>query len=151
MRRGHPLLGLAVLPLLAALPLTPLVRDAERRAEEAAVRAALQHYLDGHATGKAEVMARAFHPEAHLTWIADGELRTRSLEDYLGGMTGTPPADEAERRRWIESVDIAGTAATGKIVLDYPNARFVDYMSMLRVDGEWKIVHKSFHVERKGG
>jgi hypothetical protein len=115
--------------------------------DEAAVRGALEHYLEGHATGEAAHMAAAFHRDAMLFWVQDGELRQRSSADYIAGFTGHPAADEARRRRWIERVDIAGTAASGKIVLDYPSGRFVDYMSLLKVDGEWKIVNKIFHRE----
>jgi hypothetical protein len=34
-------------------------------------------------------------------------------------------------------------------VLDYPDAVLTDYMSLLKIDGEWKIVNKIFTVERK--
>ncbi|MGD2134712.1 MAG: nuclear transport factor 2 family protein [Gemmatimonadales bacterium] len=114
-----------------------------------AVRATVQHYLDGHATGDAEVMARAFHPSARLQFVRDGQVSIRSLEDYLGGFTGRPAADEPERHRRVVMVDYAGTAAVAKIELDYPQALITDYMQLLEIDGEWKIVNKVFHVERK--
>lgn len=117
--------------------------------EEAAVRAALQHYLDGHATGDASHFEIAFHAVADLYWIADGELQTRTRQAYIDGASGRPAEDEPERRRWIERVDVTGTAAVGTIVLDYPAARITDYMSLLKIDGEWRIVNKIFHVERR--
>lgn len=119
--------------------------------EEAAVRATLQHYLEGHATGDADHFQRAFHPVADLYWISDGSLQTRTSEQYVQGARdrGAGPAeDEAERRRWIEDVDVTGDAAVAKIVLDYPGARITDYMSLLKTDGEWRIVNKIFHVDR---
>ncbi|MFO8173892.1 MAG: nuclear transport factor 2 family protein [Longimicrobiales bacterium] len=109
------------------------------------------YYLQGHATGVRETMAMAFHPEAHLTYVLDdGTVRTITLEDFLSGFSGRPAPDEAQRVRTIEMVDIAETAAVGKIILDYPTIRFVDYMSLLKVNGEWKIIHKSYHREPKG-
>lgn len=65
--------------------------------------------------------------------------------------TGKPAADEEKRKdgRKIEAIDIAGNAAVGKIVLDYPNVKFVDYMTLLKINGEWKIVNKSFYAEPK--
>ncbi len=118
--------------------------------EEAAVREALGYYIQGHATGDRAIMARAFHPEAHLTYVLeDGSMRTITLEDFLSGFSGRPAPDEAQRVRTIEAVDIAGTAAVGKIILDYPTIRFVDYMSLLKVNGEWKIIHKSYYREPK--
>lgn len=131
--------------LVFVLGITAGARPAVRVDDEAAVRETLEHYLAGHATGDGTHMQLAFHPDAMLFWVQDGELRQRTSADYIAGFTGRPAADEAQRKRWIESVDVAGTAASAKIVLDYPNGRFVDYMSLLSIDGEWKIVNKIFH------
>ena len=117
--------------------------------EEAAVRQTLNYYLQGHATGNGEFFRKAFHPEAKLFWIRDGKFAQRTSEDYIAGATGKPAADEAQRKRTIESVDITGNAAVAKIVLDYPSVRLTDYMSLLKVDGEWKIVNKIFLAEPK--
>jgi hypothetical protein len=133
--------------LIVVIGLTAGAAFAARPDEDAAVRETLNHYLAGHATGDGAHMRLAFHPTAMLFWVQDGELRQRTSADYIAGFAGRPAADEAQRRRWIESVDVAGTAASAKIVLDYPNGRFVDYMSLLRIDGEWRIVNKIFHRE----
>lgn len=117
--------------------------------ENAAVRVPLENYLKGHETGNPEFMKKAFHTEGDLMFIRDGKFTTRSFADYIAGMSGKPAADESKRKRYIESVDVSGNAAVGKIILDYPNAKFVDYMTLLKIDGEWKIVNKSFHMERK--
>jgi hypothetical protein len=118
-------------------------------AEEAAARVPLENYLKGHATGDGEYFKKAFHPEAKLFWYRDGKLMTRTSAEYIAGASGKPAADEANRKRWIESVKITGNAGVGIIVLDYPTTKFVDYMSLLKVDGEWKIVNKTFYAEPK--
>ena len=46
-------------------------------ADEAAVRAALQHYIQGHATGDGAHMRIAFHPAAKLFWSSADTLATR--------------------------------------------------------------------------
>ncbi|MGB7925880.1 MAG: nuclear transport factor 2 family protein [Pyrinomonadaceae bacterium] len=118
-------------------------------AEEAAVRQTLDYYLQGHATGNGEFFKKAFHPEAKLFWIRDGQFSTRTSAEFIAGASGKPAADEAQRKRSIASVDITGNAAIAKIILDYPSGRFTDYMSLLKVDGEWKIVNKTFILEPK--
>jgi hypothetical protein len=122
---------------------------ARQDSEEAAVRAALAHYLQGHATGVPEHFRQAFHPEAKLFWVRDGELAQRTSEEYIAGARGEPAPDESERQRRIESIDITGNAAMAKIVLDYPGAVFTDYMALLKVNDEWRIVNKIFYRERK--
>lgn len=96
-------------------------------------------------------MRIAFHPAAEFFWIAADTLARRSSEAYAGGFTGRPADDEARRRRRILSIDRSGNAAIGKIELDYPSGRIVDYMSLLKIGGEWKIVNKIFYREPKPG
>ena len=119
--------------------------------DEAAVRAALQHYIQGHATGDPAHMRLAFHPAARLFWSSADTLATRTSDEYIARMPGKPAADEATgiRKRTIEIVDVTGNAAVGKIVLDYPDAHIVDYMSLLKTNGEWKIINKIFMTEIK--
>src|SRR5688500_19321603 len=120
-------------------------------ADEAAVRAALQHYIQGHATGAGAHMRIAFHPAARLFWSSADTLATRTSDEYIARMPGKPAADEASgvRKRRIEDIDVTGNAAVGKIVLDYPDAYIVDYMSLLKTNGQWKIINKIFMTEMK--
>ena len=117
--------------------------------EKAAVRVPLENYLKAHATGDAEYHKKAFYTEGQLIFIRDGKYTTRTFADYIAGSPGKPAADEAQRKRWIESIDVVGNAATAKIILDYPTAKLTDYMSLLKINGEWKIVNKIFTSEPK--
>ena len=118
-------------------------------AEETAVRAAIEHYFRGHATGLGEHHRKVFHPDARLFAVREGKYWTLTSEEYIARASGKPAADEAERKRAVEMVDISGNAAVAKVVLDYPDVKFTDYMSLLKIDGEWKIVNKTFHAEPK--
>ncbi len=117
--------------------------------EEAAVRQALEHYFRGHATGQGEHFRKVFHADSKLFAVRDGKYWQLSGEEYIARAAGKPAADEAQRKRSVESVDITGNAAIAKVVLDYPQVKFTDYMSLLKIDGEWKIVNKTFYAESK--
>ena len=41
-------------------------------------------------------------------------------------------------------VDVSGNAAVAKLELESPEATITDYMSLLKVDGEWTVVGKIF-------
>lgn len=138
-----------ILALACAAGLAAWLPARARSAEEAAVRATIENYFRGHATGDGEFFKRAFHPDAKLFWIRDGKLAERTSAEFIGGASGKPAPDEAERKRRIETIDITGNAAIVKLTLDYPTVRFTDYMSMLKIDGEWKIVNKIFYAEQK--
>jgi hypothetical protein len=118
-------------------------------AEKELAKVALENYLKGHETGNGDFMRKAFHPDAKLFWYRDGKLNTRTAEEFAAGFKGQPAPDEAQRKRWIESIDVVGNAGTAKIILDYPTVKFTDYMSLLKIDGEWKIVNKTFSSEPK--
>jgi len=118
--------------------------------DQADIRAAIENYFRGHSTGDGANFAKVFHPDSKLFWVgADGALMQRTSADYIKGASGKPAADEAQRKRRIESIDVAGNAAMVKVVLDYPATTFTDYMSMLKINGEWKIVNKTYVSQRK--
>jgi len=135
--------------LLTVLLLTSVIFAGAQTAEKDAVRAPLENYLKAHATGDAEFHKKAFHTEGQLIFIRDGKYTTRTFAEYIAGSTGKPAADENKRKRWIESIDVVGHAATAKIILDYPSGCFTDYMALLKINGEWKIVNKTFTIEAK--
>lgn len=141
----------ALLSVLIAVVFLSAWRFAPRAqsAEEAAARVPLENYLKGHATGDGEYMRKAFHPEAKVFSFRDGKLNQLTSAEFSARFTGKPAPDEAQRKRWIESVKITGNAGFGVIVLDYPTVKFTDYMSLLKVDGEWKIINKTFDAEPK--
>ena len=135
--------------LLLAIILFSIGSALAQDSEKAAVRVPLENYIKGHETGDAEFMKKAFHTEGNLIWIRDGKYTTRSFAEYIAGMSGKPAADEAKRKRSIDAIDVVGNAAVARITLDYPTTKFIDYMTLLKINGEWKIVNKSFYAEPK--
>ena len=140
--------SLFALVLLTGFWIT-VIANQTPNSEEAAARIPLENYLKGHATGDGEFIRKAFHTDAKVFSYRDGKLNQLTSAEFAARFTGKPAADEAQRKRWIESIKITGNAGFGVIVLDYPTIRFVDYMSLLKVDGEWKIINKTFYAEPK--
>jgi hypothetical protein len=144
--RSKGFLGLLA---VAALVATSAFARSREAATEAEVRAALNHYLLGHSTGDGAHHRMVFHPESKLTFIRNGAYTTRTAEEYISGSSGKPPADEAQRKRRIVSVDVTGDAAIAKIELDYPTTFFTDYFTLLKINGKWMIMNKTFHARPK--
>lgn len=137
--------SLTAFPVLAQDSWRP--HSPQIQAVDAAVRAPLEAYLRGHATGLADEFRPAFHPDAQLWGMRNGNLIRMTSEEYINRASGAPAADEAQRRRWIESIDVTGDTAVAKIVLDYPSVRFTDYMALARIEGRWVIVNKMFQAD----
>ena len=112
------------------------------------MRAAITHYLQGHATGDASHMRKAFLPTAHIEGVREGRFTSWTLDEYCSRFTGKPAADEATRKRTIDAVDVNGTAAMARATLVHGQTTFTDYFVLLKVDGEWKIANKTYTAAR---
>ena len=116
---------------------------------EAEARVPLDNYIQGHATGNGDFMRKAFHTDAKIMAFRDGKLMNLTAEEFASRFNGKPAADEAQRKRRIENIEITGNGSVGKIVLEYPTVTYTDYMSLLKFGNEWKIVNKVFYAEPK--
>lgn len=133
-----------VLVALIAGVLCNPVSAAQSMTDEQGVRAAINQYFRGHATGDGAEMRKAFLPTAHIEGIRDGKFVSWTVEEYTSRFGGKPAADEKSRTRKIDSVDISGTAAIAKATLVHGATTFADYFVLLKVDGEWKIANKVY-------
>ncbi|HWU70921.1 MAG TPA: nuclear transport factor 2 family protein [Pseudoxanthomonas sp.] len=133
---------LFLIPAALAVGLLSTQAFASESAEAAAARIPLESYLKGHATGDGAYMRKAFLSTAHIEGIRDGKFVSWTVDEYAAGFKGTPAADEAQRKRSIDEVDVSGNAAMARVTLDYPTGTFTDYFVLLKVDGEWKIANK---------
>jgi hypothetical protein len=133
----------------AALVLLGAAAAQAQPAAEAGARVPLELYIKGHATGNGDFWRQAFHKDARIEGIRDGKLVSRTRDEFAAGASGKPAEDEAQRKRRIVSVDVVDDAASAKVELDYPSVKFTDYFTLLKVDGEWKIMSKVYHADRK--
>ena len=143
------LLAVSFVAIFGLLVLFQSTNGSSVATAEAEARVPLENYIQGHATGNGDFMRKAFHTEAKVMAFRDGKLTNITAEEFASRFNGKPAADEAQRKRRIESVEITGNAGIGKIVLDYPTVTFTDYMSLLKIGDDWKIVNKVFYAEAK--
>lgn len=138
-----------VLAVVIGVLAVPETTNTHAITETEAARIPLEHYLNAHATGNPDFIRKAFFLEAKIMAFRDGKLLNLSVEEFAARFSGKPAADESQRKRRIESLEITGNAGSARIVLDYPEVTMIDYMSLLKVDGEWKIVNKVFNAAPK--
>ena len=139
--------------IIAMFLLTATVQAVAQKAdaEQLAVRIPLENYIKAHATGDSSNLGKSFYPEAKVQGIRpdNGELISFRFEDYVKTFPGKPADDEAMRKRRIENIEVTKNAAIAKLVLDYPTVKITDYMLLLKIGGEWKIVNKIAQGEPK--
>jgi putative intracellular protease/amidase len=106
------------------------------------VKEILTDYIEGTANGQPERLRKAFHPNFNLYTVAKDSLWIRSGEQYISNIK---PGEKANRIGRIISIDIEKDAAMAKVEIVIPNWRvFTDYFLILKYEGAWKIVHKSY-------
>ena len=113
--------------------------------EHEAITKTVQHYIDGARSGKGDDMKPAFHEGATIFGYAGDDLFAGPIQLLFDWNDNNGPANELEAR--IAGIDLAGTVATVRLELDnWTGARFTDLFTLLKVDGEWKIINKVFHT-----
>jgi hypothetical protein len=59
-------------------------------------------------------------------------------------------ANGSERRDRIVSIDFSGPGtAFAKVECQIPPRYFTDYLTLLKTDGRWQVISKSFHAVTK--
>jgi len=113
--------------------------------EHDAIAETLQHYIDGTRSGNGDDMKPAFHKDATIFGYAGADLFGGPIQQLFDWSDENGPAAELQAR--VASIDLAGTAATVRLELtDLKGARYTDMFTLLKVDGEWKILSKVFHL-----
>jgi hypothetical protein len=106
------------------------------------ITAILTDYIEGTANGQPERLKRAFHPDFKLYTVVNDTLWQRSGERYIAGIK---PGEKSNRIGRIISIDYEKDAAMAKTEIVVPNWRiFTDYFLILKYQGAWKIVQKSY-------
>ncbi len=115
-------------------------------ADEDAVRETIQAYFDGYTAGDTEMLSKAFHPDSHVKFLMRGQYSNWNRDDFFGIF------DENwnhEITSEIYDIDITGTAACAKVAVTLVGkVKWTDYISLLKIDGTWQIVHKISHGSR---
>lgn len=116
----------------------------ELTAEQLAACAPIEQYFLGHAHDDASYMRQAFLPSARIESMREGVFTSWPLDVYCERFGGKPAADESTRRRSIDWIEVAGTAASARVTLVHGAITFTDYFVLLQTQDGWKIANKAF-------
>lgn len=146
--------GLTALTVSQVLTLSATQDSQSTQENESAhegIRAAIDHYFKGHATGDASHMRKAFLPTAHIEGIREGQFTSWTLDEYCALFKGKPASDESTRVRRIDLIDVSGNSGMAKATLVHGGTVFTDYFVLLKVGDEWKIANKVYYGRKNDG
>jgi hypothetical protein len=113
--------------------------------EYEAIANTIQRYVNGGKSGRGADMKPAFHAQATIFGHLGPDLIAGPIQTLFDWVDQNEPATELQS--WLAGVDLNGTVATARLeAYNWSGHRFTDLFTLLKVEGEWKIVNKVFHL-----
>ncbi|RAW01208.1 nuclear transport factor 2 family protein [Pseudochryseolinea flava] len=131
-------LGLILMTVLNA---TAQIQNSKSEIEQ--ITETVMDYIEGTAVGDPDRLKKAFHPDFKLYAVTDKDsLLIRSGKEYIAKVK---KGEKTNRIGRIISIDYEKDAAIAKAEIVVPNWRiFTDYFLLVKYEGSWKIVQKSY-------
>jgi hypothetical protein len=115
-------------------------------ADIAAVTETVRAYYDGMMAGDEAKLGRAFHPRASIVGNERGALSWSTLDEFVAECKEA--VAHAGPHEWrIEALSFVGDTALVRLGGQFAGVWYTDDLSMLRIDGDWRIVHKTFYSQ----
>ncbi len=115
--------------------------------DETAVRNTLDDYLQGSYQADMPRLKSAFWPGASLNGYLDGQLVQGAVDLFFADVASKPSLEsmQCDFKADIASLEIRGSVAAAVIEeTGFGPYDFTDYMHLLKKDGVWKIISKTF-------
>jgi hypothetical protein len=111
-----------------------------------AITDVMQLYIDGAANGDVPKLKAAFHEQAWMFGQMGGQRLDMPIKDFFGLAEAQPLKTDDSFEARVASVEQTGDAATAVVTEDgcWGSVSFVDYFTLVRIDGDWKIANKTF-------
>lgn len=121
----------------------------QQHKEYAAINSTMQTMMMAFEQGSAETAFKVIKKDTVVVGYSGKQQKILNIsgEEWAKGFQ--PAEDESERHRQYQILDITDTGAVVKVMLDYPQWQGVDYLAMTKIDGQWRVVSKSWSGTRK--
>ena len=110
----------------------------------------VQLYIDSLNESNPDKVKETFHENAKVVGYLHGDFMEMSVDDFAGFVASQqPPPKEKGEDVVFETLacEIEGTTALVKVRDKYLGITFLDTLSFIKNESEWKIYNKLFNVE----
>ena len=118
--------------------------------EKEQIENVIQLYVDSMNESNPDKVKQAFHSNAKVVGYLHGDFMEMSVDDFAGFVASQQPSPK-EKGEYVDfeilSCDIEGATAAVKVRDKYLGITFLDTLSLIKVESEWKLYYKLFHVE----
>ena len=116
------------------------------RTDESQIIAVVEAYVLAMSAADEQKLRAAFHPSASIIGNYQDAVEWLSVDAYVGEVIGAGLSPNSSPNWKVSLLDITVDAATVKVEDDFGSMKFTDYLSLLKIAGEWKIVSKLYHL-----
>ncbi len=112
-----------------------------------AIESQIQAYFQGLHEGNIDLIQKVFLPSAEIFGYYEGDKVTLKLHEYLNILKRmSPPVmlDEEFDMR-IDGIDQIGRIASVRARYLFQALRYTEYLALMKIDEQWRIVNKTFH------
>ena len=120
----------------------------------AAVAGVLETYFDGLYHADIERLGAVFHPKAIYATADETPLLYRTMDEYFPVVAKrvSPASRNEVRRDVIDSIEFAGeNTAFARVRCSIGTKDFIDFLTLVRTDGAWRIMAKIFQITEREG
>jgi hypothetical protein len=114
------------------------------RVDFAAIAETVQTYVEGMVRADETRLRTAFHPKASIVGYFEGEFAWESLDEFIEAVKSVVDTPDSNPQWTLQSIDIVGDTAVARAETAVAGMSFIDTLSLLRIDGAWVIVAKTY-------
>jgi len=105
----------------------------------------LSTYFHGIYDGNVAALESIFHPKAELFGEVKGQAYQKTLSDYLAGVGSRKSPSELGELFSMQTIflDVVGPIAVAKVNCPMLGFNYIDYLTLVRIEGKWLIVGKT--------
>lgn len=114
------------------------------------IESIIQLYIDSLDESNPDKVKEAFHENAKVVGYLHGDFMEMSVDDFANFVASQQPSPKEKGENIVFEVltsSIEGTIALVKLRDKYIGITFLDILSLIKCDGQWKIYNKLFNVE----
>lgn len=113
-----------------------------QQAADDAIKATVTNYFEGVTTGDAAKLNKAFHESAILRTFnaATGKIQDIPVKTFIS----KTPAGGVKASTKLISYSYAGVSGLAAVEMQFDEFKYIDLLSLLQVNDEWKIVARVF-------
>ena len=114
--------------------------------DERLINDAVERYVLAMSASDEQLLRAAFHPSASVIGYFQTAIEWLSVDAYVGEVVGAGLPPNHSPCWKIDSIDVTDDTATAKVEDEFGSMKFTNYLSLLKIAGEWKIVSKLYHL-----